>query len=146
MVYIGLEFGSWFEVPWNSPCYQVINCNSPCYQVINWNSPCYQVINWNSLCYQVINWNSPCYQVINEEETTTTISRPRRILLIFSSEPPRNSRPLRLKRCLFVEHRLSHYFRNCLGKFNILFLPFRRQIKQKYICICKVWTFEKKII
>ena len=24
MVYIGLEFGSWFEIPWDSPCYQVI--------------------------------------------------------------------------------------------------------------------------
>ena len=23
MVYIGLEFGSWFEIPWDSPCYQV---------------------------------------------------------------------------------------------------------------------------
>ena len=23
MVYVGLEFGSWFEIPWDSPCYQV---------------------------------------------------------------------------------------------------------------------------
>jgi hypothetical protein len=23
MVYIGIEFGSWFEIPWDSPCYQV---------------------------------------------------------------------------------------------------------------------------
>ena len=34
MVYIGLEFGSWFEVPWDSPCYQAVRGVNPVLQVI----------------------------------------------------------------------------------------------------------------
>ena len=34
MVYIGLEFGSWFEVPWDSPCYQAVRGVNPVLQLI----------------------------------------------------------------------------------------------------------------
>jgi len=34
MVYIGLEFGSWFEIPWDSPCYQAVRGVNPVLQVI----------------------------------------------------------------------------------------------------------------
>ena len=34
MVYIGLEFGSWFEIPWDSPCYQAVRGVNPVLQLI----------------------------------------------------------------------------------------------------------------
>lgn len=34
MVYVGLEFGSWFEIPWDSPCYQAIRGVNPVLQII----------------------------------------------------------------------------------------------------------------
>jgi len=34
MVYIGLEFGSWFEIPWDSPCYQAVRGVNPVLQII----------------------------------------------------------------------------------------------------------------
>ena len=34
MVYNGMELGSFFEIPWNSPCYQVLRGINPILQMI----------------------------------------------------------------------------------------------------------------
>ena len=34
MIYNGMELGSFFEIPWNSPCYQVLRGINPILQMI----------------------------------------------------------------------------------------------------------------
>lgn len=34
MIYNGLELGTFFEIPWNSPCYQVLRGINPILQMI----------------------------------------------------------------------------------------------------------------
>ncbi|CAG0882651.1 unnamed protein product [Darwinula stevensoni] len=34
MIYCGLEFGGFWEIPWNSPCHELINGLNPCFQMV----------------------------------------------------------------------------------------------------------------
>ena len=78
---------------------------------------------------------------------TTTIFRPSHILLIFSSEPPRNYRPSTdsnayLQNIVYNAFSFFHKFKNCLIKFSILFFPNVAGFL-KNILIFKGWTLKK---
>lgn len=53
MIYNGLELGTFFEIPWTSPCYQVLRGINPILQMVFTFSQMYFVfMNARVSCYQ----------------------------------------------------------------------------------------------
>ena len=71
--------------------------------------------------------------------TYSSFSRPSHILLIFSSDTPRNSRPSKLIEMLICRTSFTKHINfSQICPSNARF--------SKIICICKGWTFKKDII
>ena len=86
MVYIGLEFGSWFEVPWNSPCYQAVRGVNPVLQLIFTFSQMYFVFMNSRVSFNsIITWErSVTKQILSNSDIKTIVKFFIKLVLYFS--------------------------------------------------------------
>ena len=68
MIYAGMELGTFFEIPWNSPCYQVLRGINPILQMIFTFSQMYFVF----MNARVSNSNDPCIVFMYRNQTMLT--------------------------------------------------------------------------
>lgn len=118
MVYVGLEFGSWFEIPWDSPCYQAIRGVNPVLQIIFTFSQMYFVF-MNSRVRE-------CYKPFSNFSNILNFSLLSQLSLLVQS---------RVKQLLPINHRIFFI----LAEKEIKHFPFSAQHSPVQM-FCSVWS------